>query len=67
MGYAWITVVLIDYDGTEVTSSCQIGVKEYLLYYGDKKDSRTGGFSLYRNGTSEIYDIGMTIEDLVVQ
>ena len=57
VGYAWITVVLIDYDGTEVTSSCQIGVKEYLLYYGDKKDSRTGGFSLYRNGTSEIYDM----------
>ena len=57
VGYAWITVVLIDYDGTEVTSSCQIGVKEYLLFYGDKKDSRTGGFSLYRNGTSEIYDM----------
>ncbi len=38
------------------TATATIRVNEYLQYYGDLKNSKTGGFSIYRNGTNSTYD-----------
>ena len=42
-------------NGTYSTTAI-IRVNEYLQYYGDLKNSKTGGFSIYRNGINSIYD-----------
>ena len=58
VGKTTITATAINYDGTSVTETCIVRVSEYLLYWGDKKTARTGGWSFARGetGTTETYD-----------